>query len=75
VKTRQHRLVVLKAHAKVSHLTMFLVKIILCYCAVAESTSLKEALDVFSKFIKLLSVSNYAIKRDDAGRKLLTVLM
>ena len=34
---------------------------------VAEATSLKPSLDVFSDFVKRLSVTNNAIKREDAG--------
>ena len=42
--------------------------------AVAEATSLKPALDTFSSFVKSLSSTNYAIKRDDAGKLLLLAL-
>ncbi|XP_065920696.1 DNA primase small subunit-like [Dysidea avara] len=37
---------------------------------VAESTSLKPALDTFSKFVKQLSISNNAIKRENADKSL-----
>ena len=63
----QAKLVVLSIHAKVS--PIFKGNFTCSPCTVAECTSLKPALDTFGKFVKQLSISNNAIKRENAGKE------